>query len=146
MELHWEPYLTVGQCKCIGPVVVEIGALGHSSLSFSQEESHAWGQCKFIAQLIIYVKPGLFLQFLLNWGRSPASGLWVLDCNFKSLTWRQSCSPVGLDLGGLGEGDWDCSWHSSERLWHHPELLLHLNWEHHLCDPDHPTGESSFGH
>ena len=49
-----------------------IGSL--DSLSFGQEESHAWGQCRFTAQLIIHVKPDLFfLWFLLNWGGGPAS-------------------------------------------------------------------------
>ena len=40
----------------------------------------------------------------------------ILVCNFKSLIWRQSCSPAGLDLGRLGEGDKDCLWHSGEGL------------------------------
>ena len=44
-----------------------IGSL--NSLSFSQEESHSWGQCRFTTQVIIYVKPDMFLVSLqLGWG------------------------------------------------------------------------------
>ena len=39
---------------------------------------------------------------------------WVLVCNFKSLIWRQSHFPGGLDIEGLGEGDEDCHCHSGE--------------------------------
>ena len=59
-----------------------------------------------------------------------------------SLIWRQSHLPVGLDL----EGDWDGPQHSDEGLWHHPDLLLPLNWEHHFCDPNSSIRESSLGH
>ena len=41
-------------------------------LSFGQEGSHIWGQCRFTAQLIIYVESDLVPWFLLNWGGGPA--------------------------------------------------------------------------
>ena len=53
---------------------------------------------------------------------------------------------LGLDLGGLGEGDWDCSQCSGEGLGCYLDLLLTLNWECCFCDPDHPIGESSLSH
>ena len=59
--------------------------------------------------------------------------------------WRQSHSPVGLDLGGLGESDWDCPQHCGERLWLCLDLLLLLDQECCLHDPDCPIGESSLG-
>ena len=62
-----------------------------------------------------------------------------LSCRDRAITCRTwSC--------GLGEGDWDCLQHCGEGLWHHFGLLLFLNQEHHLCDPDHLVGESSLGH
>ena len=120
-------------------------------LSFGQEESHIWGQCRFTTQLIIYVKPThLFSFFSTRVGALLCCILLldsqVLDCNFKSLIWRQSHSPVGLDLGGLGEGNCNCLQHSSEGLWCCLDLLLPLNWECHFHDLDCPVGESSLGH
>ena len=67
----------------------------------------------------------------------------VLAFNSKSHIWRHSHPPGGLDLGGLGNDDKDCLWHSGDRLWCHLDLLLSLNWEHHFHDPDCPVGESS---
>ena len=75
VELHWGPSLSskgrpwwICMPCCSGDK--SIGSL--DGLSFSQEESHAWGQWRFTIQLVIYVKPDLFLWFLLNWGGGPA--------------------------------------------------------------------------
>ena len=92
-----------------------------------------------------------FLGFSSVWmGALPCHALlpdsWVLACSFKSHIWRHNCLLGGPDLGGLGDDDEDCLWHSGEGLWYHLDLLLLLNWEHHFCDLDHPVGESSLGH
>ena len=47
---------------------------------------------------------------------------------------------------GAGDDDEVCLWYSGEGFWCHLNLLLPLNWEHHLCDPDCLVGESSPGH
>ena len=152
VELHWRPSLGDSLlCICRPCYIGGRSIRSLDGLSFSQEESHTCGQCRFNTQLVFNVKPDLLLGFLFKWGRGPAllhpaSGLLGTVCNFKSLIWRQSHLPGRLDLGGLGEGDEDCPWHSGEGLWHHLGLLLPLDQEHHFRDPDCPVEESSLGH
>ena len=50
----------------------------------------------------------------------------VLSCSFKSHIWRHSHSLGGPDLGGLGDDNEDCLWHSGEQHWYHLDLLLPL--------------------
>ena len=114
-----------------------------NSLSPRQEKSHTCGQCRFTTQFFINVTSDLLLgAFQLGWGLYPVMLYsWVLACSFKSCIWRHSCL-----LGGLGDDDEDCLWHSWEGLWDHLDLLLPLNWKCCFHDLDFPVGESSLGH
>ena len=70
----------------------------------------------------------------------------VLACSFKSIIWRHSHSPGGLDFGGLGDNYEDCLWCFGKGLWCCLDQILPLNLQCCFLDPDDPVGESSLGH
>ena len=139
MELHWKPSLRVGHGESISHVVVEIKALYCSMVS-------PLARKRVMPRGNVGSPPSsssmLNLTCVFGFSSIGVGALLldsqVLDCNFRSLIWRQSCTPAALDLEGLGEGGWDCPWHYGEGLWCHLDLLLLLNWECCLCDPDCP--------
>ena len=68
---------------------------------------------------------------------------WDLGCRWRLSIEQQSLSSVGWDHGGLREGDWHRLQHWGEGLWHHTDLSLPLEWEHHLLKLNHPVEVSS---
>ena len=66
----------------------------------------------------------------------------VLECNFRSLMWRQRLLTCSIWSWRTG----DCPQCCGEEIWCHVDLLLLLDWEYCFCDLDHPVGKSSLGH
>ena len=151
VELHWGPSLRVGCGESVDPVVAGIRVSDHLMVSpLARKRVVPWGNVGSLFSSLSMLNLICFFGFSsTRVGALLCHTLLldsqVLECNFRSLMWRQSHSPAGLDLRGLGEGNWDCPWHHSEGLWHCLDLLLLLNWECHFCDLDHPIWESSLG-
>ena len=152
VELNWRPSLGIGHDVSIGPVVVEAGALDHLTVSpLTRKRVTLGGNVGSPPSSSLILNLTCFLGFSSTGEGALLCCTLLLDsqvfvCNFKSLIWRQSHLPGGLDLGGLGKGDEDCLWHSCEGLWCCLNLLLPLDQEHHFHDPDSPISESSLGH
>ena len=146
------PSLRVGCGESVGPVVVEIRVLGHSMVSPltrkrvtpSSNVGSSPSSSSMLNLTCFFSFSSTGVGALLHHALLLASQ--ILDCNFRSLMWRQIHSPAGLELGGLEKGDWDCPWHSGEGLWCHLDLLLFLSQECCFHDPDCPVRESSLGH